>query len=52
MKKVFSDTIQFCVIALLAFSAFAWIEVRFVMPEPIVVHYPCDSVVVDTCAVR
>lgn len=62
MNKLLWEGLQFAIIALLAFSLFAWIEVRFFLPtleRDIVEHLPhdtvyivSDSVMVDTSLVE
>lgn len=55
MNKMFWDLVQFVIIALLAFSMFAWIEVKFFLPtleKDIVEHLPHDTVYISTDSVR
>ena len=55
MNKLFWDLVQFVIIALLAFSMFAWIEVRFFLPtleRDIVEHLPHDTVYIVSDSVR
>jgi len=55
MNKLFWDLVQFVIIALLAFSMFAWIEVKFFLPtleKDIVEHLPHDTVYISTDSVR
>jgi hypothetical protein len=55
MNKLFWDLVQFVIIALLAFSMFAWIEVKFFLPtleRDIVEHLPHDTVYVVSDSVR
>lgn len=55
MSKMFWDLVQFVIIALLAFSMFAWIEVKFFLPsleKDIVEHLPHDTVYISTDSVR
>ena len=55
MNKLFWDLVQFVIIALLAFSMFAWIEVKFFLPsleKDIVQHLPHDTVYISTDSVR
>ena len=55
MNKLFWDLVQFVIIALLAFSMFAWIEVKFFLPtleKDIVEHLPHDTVYIVSDSVR
>jgi len=55
MNKLFWDLVQFVIIALLAFSMFAWIEVKFFLPtleRDIVEHLPHDTVYVVSDSVK
>ena len=55
MNKMFWDLVQFVIIALLAFSMFAWIEVKFFLPsleKDIVEHLPRNTVYISTDSVR
>ena len=55
MNKLFWDLVQFVIIALLAFSMFAWIEVKFFLPtleRDIVEHLPHDTVYIVSDSVR
>ena len=55
MNKLFWDLVQFVIIALLAFSMFAWIEVKFFLPsleKDIVEHLPHDTVYISTDSVK
>lgn len=55
MNKMFWDLVQFVIIALLAFSMFAWIEVKFFLPtleKDIVEHLPHDTVYIVSDSVR
>jgi len=55
MNKLLWEGLQFAIIALLAFSLFAWIEVRFFLPtleRDIVEHLPHDTVYISTDSVR
>ena len=55
MNKIFWDLVQFVIIALLAFSLFAWIEVKFFLPtleRDIVENLPHDTVYIVSDSVR
>ena len=55
MNKLFWDLVQFVIIALLAFSMFAWIEVKFFLPtleKDIVEHLPHDTVYIVSDSVK
>jgi hypothetical protein len=55
MNKLFWDLVQFVIIALLAFSMFAWIEVKFFLPtleKDIVEHLPRDTVYIVSDSVE
>ena len=55
MNKMFWDLVQFVIIALLAFSMFAWIEVKFFLPtleRDIVEHLPHDTVYIVSDSVE
>ena len=55
MNKMFWDLVQFVIIALLAFSMFAWIEVKFFLPtleKDIVEHLPHDTVYIVSDSVK
>ena len=55
MNKLLWEGVQFMVIALLAFSLFAWIEVKFFLPtleRDIVEHLPPDTVYIVSDRVR
>ena len=55
MNKLLWEGVQFVIIALLAFSLFAWIEVRFFLPtleKDIVEHLPHDTVYIVRDSVR
>ncbi len=55
MNKLLWEGLQFAIIALLAFSLFAWIEVKFFLPtleKDIVEHLPHDTVYISTDSVK
>jgi len=55
MNKLLWEGLQFAIIALLAFSLFAWIEVKFFLPtleRDIVEHLPHDTVYIVSDSVR
>ena len=55
MNKLLWEGLQFAIIALLAFSLFAWIEVKFFLPtleRDIVEHLPHDTIYISTDSVK